>query len=667
MKIPRLSSPLTVLTLTGVAILSLLVPGSAPAEPGCFDSSPVTLTYRYGTTPFTSRAQLDARERQIALAEIPPLASIDLPPQTKLDADMIRQIREMPEYWETRCNRKVRRLEVVISKSAIDIVNSNQSFFGTNIQEYLRAHVAWMNKMVLESQGEFDTFWELDRVMVVSNNVVQGEQPHQCHTPVSHGWQVCNDKSYSWWANDRLNGVTGDIPYDIDSRWVLTDDWAESIMNSSTWPKRRMDPLTGKRLMMDFALIHELFHHVCMGDIYHYEPGDFRVPIPNGRYLKFRETEENENSNFARETSASNLTLIDERARQYCIDHNPKLKRAWQDTVGFLNSSDSTLPAEGYVEPYGASLSSPKIRVNYHGWSGNVEGCYFGKGLDQVVQSPSAYASHSSTSCSVYLWGDYMDHAWPVSYVVLKVNWGGTRFELPIVIQRLLFNDLAWSNDPDGWLQISLTNHFGYVLGQLRNKILSTGNTVVNINEPYQVLVEQREEVRLMTDSLKVFAQAQLHGSSSDAIWGLPFQSNPQKEICDGRDNDDDGGIDESDVCDCRTYGPYEICEERVEWEEARTACKAKGKEMLVIDSGTDRYYFRDRHQHFLTHWNYWVGLTDQLNEGQWRELDGSAATYNYWAPGEPNGGTNESCAVLTGSITWNDLSCQWENSFICE
>ncbi len=664
MKYFRLS---TLLILCSCAVSWTLLPSEAVAQPGCYDSSTVSFTYASGTTPFSTRAQLDAAELALARADMPALALVSLPPQTKQDADTVRAIREA--YWDSRCDRKVRKLEFVISEGAIQNFNNNQAFFGTNIRDYLRAHVAWLNKMALESQGKLDAFWVLDRVMVVTDNVVQGAQPGQCDTIVNHGWQVCNNKSYSWWANDRLNGIEGDIPYDIDSRWVLTDDWAQALPG---WAVRKMDPITGNYLRMDFALIHELKHHLCIGDIYWYNPGRFSTPITGtSRRLQFDVAHVNQNNNFYN-ASASNLTLMEEGASQYCTAKNPKLKRGWQDGIGFLFSGDSTMPAEGYVDPYTASQSTASIRVSYHGWAGSVEGCYFGKGVDvggvnRIQPITSFPASHTSSYCQVNLSGNYMDEAYPVSYMVLKVNSSGTRFELPMVIQRPLLNHLKWSNDSDRRLSISLTNHFGYTLSQLRNKINSTGSSVVSITAPYQVKVEQGQEITQMVDPLKVFAQADLYGSVSDVIWGLPFESNPQLETCDGRDNDFDGQVDENNVCDCRTWSSYEICEEKVEWEEARTACKAKRKEMLVFDSSWDNTVFGTYYPYFLTHWNYWVGTTDQLNEGQWRNLNGKAPKPTHWAANEPNGGTNENCVSLSGPLKWNDLSCGWENSFICE
>jgi hypothetical protein len=54
-----------------------------------------------------------------------------------------------------------------------------------------------------------------------------------------------------------------------------------------------------------------------------------------------------------------------------------------------------------------------------------------------------------------------------------------------------------------------------------------------------------------------------------------------------------------------------------------------------------------------------WLGLTDELQEGVWRWVDGSLLTYGRWHWGEPNGWTSENYAHVwdAGRATWNDHS----------
>ena len=62
----------------------------------------------------------------------------------------------------------------------------------------------------------------------------------------------------------------------------------------------------------------------------------------------------------------------------------------------------------------------------------------------------------------------------------------------------------------------------------------------------------------------------------------------------------------------------------------------------------------------------YWIGASDERDEGTWLWSDGSPLTYNFWANDgygwydEPNGGTWENCAATTPD-GWYDISCDSE------
>ncbi|KAI8510158.1 hypothetical protein Bbelb_125860 [Branchiostoma belcheri] len=71
---------------------------------------------------------------------------------------------------------------------------------------------------------------------------------------------------------------------------------------------------------------------------------------------------------------------------------------------------------------------------------------------------------------------------------------------------------------------------------------------------------------------------------------------------------------------------------------------------------------------------NFWIGLDDQRNEGQWTWIDGTAlgAGYAAWAPGEPNDmDGRQDCAYYWGArdYQWDDGQCNVFHrfSFICQ
>ncbi|XP_078682431.1 uncharacterized protein LOC144916906 [Branchiostoma floridae x Branchiostoma belcheri] len=64
----------------------------------------------------------------------------------------------------------------------------------------------------------------------------------------------------------------------------------------------------------------------------------------------------------------------------------------------------------------------------------------------------------------------------------------------------------------------------------------------------------------------------------------------------------------------------------------------------------------------------FYIGLSDQNAEGQWRFADGTAlCSYKNWNPGEPNNRGNEDCATLLPRSKWNDVPCSSDLRYICQ
>ncbi|XP_077966719.1 C-type lectin domain family 17, member A-like [Styela clava] len=62
----------------------------------------------------------------------------------------------------------------------------------------------------------------------------------------------------------------------------------------------------------------------------------------------------------------------------------------------------------------------------------------------------------------------------------------------------------------------------------------------------------------------------------------------------------------------------------------------------------------------------YWVGATDEANEGHWKWMDGSSASITPWNPGEPNGGRSENYLVIDHKGNFYDFGSNHRTGVIC-
>ncbi|MCH9649736.1 MAG: hypothetical protein K0U98_15965 [Deltaproteobacteria bacterium] len=155
----------------------------------------------------------------------------------------------------------------------------------------------------------------------------------------------------------------------------------------------------------------------------------------------------------------------------------------------------------------------------------------------------------------------------------------------------------------------------------------------------------------------------------SPLVDGLCAVVEPGPEVCDGVDNDLNGLVDENNVCSCvfKTFGgsSYWFCNTSVTWDAAKAACEALEGNLVKLETASENLWI-DINGGALSRW---IGLTDQQVEGDWRWTDGTAASgiFLHWSEDEPNGGSNENCAMQWNGGYWNDLACDWTVPFLCE
>lgn len=100
----------------------------------------------------------------------------------------------------------------------------------------------------------------------------------------------------------------------------------------------------------------------------------------------------------------------------------------------------------------------------------------------------------------------------------------------------------------------------------------------------------------------------------------------------------------------------YLLYDETYTWTGANDICTRMGGHLATITSKEENEIVKNLINGHLKG-NYWIGLTDEETEGQYKWVTGENFEYSSWATGEPNGGTKQqyvsicSCESGTGKV----------------
>uniref|UniRef100_G1KS57 C-type lectin domain-containing protein n=1 Tax=Anolis carolinensis TaxID=28377 RepID=G1KS57_ANOCA len=99
-------------------------------------------------------------------------------------------------------------------------------------------------------------------------------------------------------------------------------------------------------------------------------------------------------------------------------------------------------------------------------------------------------------------------------------------------------------------------------------------------------------------------------------------------------------------------------------WDVANQSCTSMGSHLLTINSAEEKDYVAN----VMKITSYWIGLTDQELEGDWKWVDGTKAERekSYWHSSEPGGGKSENCAMVSHAL-WYDCPCKERYHWICK
>ncbi|XP_037785905.1 perlucin-like protein [Penaeus monodon] len=107
-------------------------------------------------------------------------------------------------------------------------------------------------------------------------------------------------------------------------------------------------------------------------------------------------------------------------------------------------------------------------------------------------------------------------------------------------------------------------------------------------------------------------------------------------------------------------------------WQDTVDLCKTHGGEILTIEDCETFALVYDyvRSQDVTKGKHYWLGATDEEEEGTWKYVNNRPIPMGvpFWSKNEPNSGNTYNCAIMHASINhyWSDIPCGNKYNPIC-
>ncbi|XP_045213955.2 macrophage mannose receptor 1-like [Mercenaria mercenaria] len=141
-----------------------------------------------------------------------------------------------------------------------------------------------------------------------------------------------------------------------------------------------------------------------------------------------------------------------------------------------------------------------------------------------------------------------------------------------------------------------------------------------------------------------------------------------------------------SNTFHCNAHGGYihlqregthlcvHIVTHHANWDNARSACKKEGGDLVVLDTTSKAKLMRGKVGHsYSSQMGYWIGAKDFHSHNLFSWVNGQPVTDGDWYPGQPNhhdGGHDQNCACMWSSgehFHWHDDYCPKGLGYICE
>lgn len=120
----------------------------------------------------------------------------------------------------------------------------------------------------------------------------------------------------------------------------------------------------------------------------------------------------------------------------------------------------------------------------------------------------------------------------------------------------------------------------------------------------------------------------------------------------------------------------YKVFREQHGWHAAKQHCEQFGGHLAIIEDAAEQKAVATQLANMgLVEKRFWIGASDEKQEGKWEWVNGGAVQFSNWAGSEPNNSASrehflEMKITQNGQPVWNDLQgghtlwfiCEWDN-----
>jgi uncharacterized repeat protein (TIGR02543 family) len=122
-------------------------------------------------------------------------------------------------------------------------------------------------------------------------------------------------------------------------------------------------------------------------------------------------------------------------------------------------------------------------------------------------------------------------------------------------------------------------------------------------------------------------------------------------------------------LVDARYQGQFQIIEGSYTWHEAKADAEARGGRLAALDTRS-KIDSVDFLMISSNHPNCWIGLTDEIDEGTWKWINGTSLATSQWASGQPDrSGTEDHAGYYHYPTpnTWHDMPAWFRLGYVLE